>query len=117
VLQEARVEALERVTRTAGASHLRVRERGDIVGNRLRLAGEWALAHPQAYADVYAQLTRTPGATALTITKRAALKLRFVSDADVGVLQTVADTAARDGILPHRLDVRALADTRFGAAA
>jgi sulfonate transport system substrate-binding protein len=103
----------------SGAAHADPLKRAAIVDVLLRLqrAGEWALAHPQAYADVYAQLTRTPSATALTITKRAALKLRFVSDADVGVLQTVADTAARDGILPHRLDVRALADTRFGAAA
>lgn len=84
---------------------------------RIQRAGEWATAHPQEYARVYADLTRTPADTALIITQRASLKLRFVTDADIGTLQQVADTAARDGILPHRLDVRALTDTQIGAAA
>ena len=79
-------------------------------------AGEWALAHPQDYADVHAKLTRTPPDTALTITRRSALKTRFVSGADVDALQKMADVAVRDGILLRRLDVRSLADTSFGAA-
>jgi len=35
---------------------------------------------------------------------------------DAGTLQRVAHVAARDGIVPRRLGVRALIDTRMGAA-
>ncbi|QBQ99506.1 ABC transporter substrate-binding protein [Paraburkholderia pallida] len=102
----------------SGAAHANPLKRAAIADVLLRLqrAGEWALQHPQAYAEVYARLTRTQPDTALTITRRSALKLRFVTDADIGVLQKVADVAARDGILPRRLDVRALTDTRIGVA-
>jgi hypothetical protein len=36
-----------------------------------------------------------------------------VSEADITALQTVADRSARDGILPTRVDVRAITDTQL----
>lgn len=102
----------------SGAAHANPLKRAAIADVLLRLqhAGDWALSHPQAYADVYGKLTRTPPETALTITQRSALRQRFVSAADIATLQKVADVAVRDGILPRKLDVAALSDTRIGTA-
>ncbi|WP_322049586.1 ABC transporter substrate-binding protein [Paraburkholderia sp. J67] len=100
----------------SGAAHANPLKRAAIadVLQRLQRAGDWALAHPQAYAEVYGTLTRTPTDTALAITQRASLKQHFVTAADIATLQKVADVAVRDGILPRALDVAALADTRIG---
>ncbi|CAB3757076.1 ABC transporter substrate-binding protein [Paraburkholderia humisilvae] len=83
---------------------------------RLQRAGDWALAHPDAYAQIYATLTRSPLDAARQITRRASLKQRFVADADIDALQKVADRASRDQILPRRIDVRAITDTHIGGA-
>ncbi|PXW27378.1 ABC transporter substrate-binding protein [Paraburkholderia caballeronis] len=83
---------------------------------RFQRAGDWALANPDAYAQVYATLTRTPPEAAKQITARSALKQRFVTDADIAALQQVADTAFREAILPRRIDVRAISDTHIAAA-
>ncbi|WP_321951564.1 ABC transporter substrate-binding protein [Paraburkholderia bannensis] len=103
---------------TSGAAHADPLKRAAIADVLLRLqrAGNWALAHPQAYAEVYGKLTRTSPDTALVITQRSALRQRFVTSADIATLQKVADVAVRDGILPHALDVAALADTHIGVA-
>ena len=79
---------------------------------RLGRAGEWANANAEAYARVYAELTRLPLETSRTITARAAVTGRPVSEADIVALQAVADRSARDGILPLRVDVRAITDTQ-----
>ncbi|WP_062477563.1 ABC transporter substrate-binding protein [Variovorax boronicumulans] len=80
---------------------------------RLARAGDWALANPEAYAQAYSQLTRLPIASARLITARASVAGRPVSEADITALQTVADRSARDGILPTRVDVRAITDTQL----
>ncbi|MBB3257209.1 ABC-type nitrate/sulfonate/bicarbonate transport system substrate-binding protein [Paraburkholderia bannensis] len=102
----------------SGAAHANPLKRAAIADLLLRLqrAGDWALAHPQDYAEVYSKLTRTPPDTALTITQRASLRQRFVTTADIATLQKVADVAVRDGILPRPLDVASLADTHIGVA-
>ena len=84
---------------------------------RLGRAGEWAQANAEAYAKVYAELTRLPLETARTITARAAVAGRPVNEADIVALQAVADRSARDGILPLRVDVRAITDTQVWRAA
>jgi ABC-type nitrate/sulfonate/bicarbonate transport system substrate-binding protein len=84
---------------------------------RLGRAGEWAQANAEAYAKVYAELTRLPLDTARTITARAAVAGRPVNEADIVALQAVADRSARDGILPLRVDVRAITDTQVWRAA
>lgn len=81
--------------------------------DRLARAGDWALANPEAYAQAYSQLTRLPIASARLITARASVAGRPVSEADIAALQTVADRSARDGILPTRVDVRAITDTQL----
>lgn len=81
--------------------------------DRLARAGDWALANPEAYAQAYSQLTRLPIASARLITARASVAGRPVSEADITALQTVADRSARDGILPVRVDVRAITDTQL----
>ncbi|MGI4860197.1 MAG: ABC transporter substrate-binding protein [Janthinobacterium lividum] len=83
---------------------------------RLQRAGDWAVAHPEAYAQVYSTTTRVPLAAALQITKRAALKQRFVIDADIAVLQRVADFSYRNSILPRAIDVRAISDPGLASA-
>ena len=80
---------------------------------RLARAGDWALANPEAYAQAYSQLTRLPIASARLITARASVAGRPVNEADITALQTVADRSARDGILPTRVDVRAITDTQL----
>ncbi|WP_310634397.1 ABC transporter substrate-binding protein [Paraburkholderia sp.] len=101
----------------SGAAHADPLKRAAIADVLVRIqhAGQWALANPQAYARVYGTLTRTPDAAALTITQRSALRLRFVTGDDVAALQRVADKAVDDGILPRRIDVRAVSDTQIGA--
>jgi hypothetical protein len=76
-------------------------------------AGDWALANPDAYAQIYATLTRSPLDAAKQITQRASLKQHFVTDADIAALQKVADSADRDAILPRRIDVRSIAETHI----
>ncbi|MDE1182406.1 ABC transporter substrate-binding protein [Paraburkholderia sp.] len=78
---------------------------------RYQRAGDWAIANPDAYAQIYATLTRSPLDAARQITKRASLKQRFIGAADIAALQRVADSAFRDAILPRRIDVQAISDT------
>jgi ABC-type nitrate/sulfonate/bicarbonate transport system substrate-binding protein len=79
----------------------------------LQRAGDWALANPDAYAQIYATLTRSPLDAAKRIMQRASLKQHFVTDADIAALRKVADSASRDAILPRRIDVRAISDTHI----
>jgi ABC-type nitrate/sulfonate/bicarbonate transport system substrate-binding protein len=81
--------------------------------DRLARAGEWALANPEAYAQAYSQLTRLPIESARIITARASVTGRPVAEADIVALQAVADRSARDGILPVRVDVRAITDAQL----
>jgi sulfonate transport system substrate-binding protein len=83
---------------------------------RLQRAGDWALANPESYAQVYASLTRLPLEAARNITARASLKQRFVAQGDIATLQKVADSAYRDAILPRHIDVRAISDTHIAQA-
>lgn len=80
---------------------------------RLARAGEWALANPEAYARAYSQLTRLPIESARIITGRAAVDCRPVGEEHIAALQAVADRSARDGILPARVDVRAITDAQL----
>lgn len=75
---------------------------------RFQRAGAWAAGHPEAYAQVYATLTRLPIEAARIITVRSALKQRPVSDADIATLQRVADEAFEQRMLPAKVDVRAI---------
>jgi sulfonate transport system substrate-binding protein len=83
---------------------------------RYQRAGDWAVANPDAYAQIYASLTRSPLDAARQITQRASLKQHFVTDTDIEALQKVADRANRDAILPRRIDVRAISETHLAGA-
>jgi sulfonate transport system substrate-binding protein len=83
---------------------------------RYQRAGDWAIANPDAYAQIYATLTRSPLDAARQITKRASLKQHFVNDSDIEALQKVADRAQRDAILPGRIDVRSISETHLANA-
>lgn len=102
----------------SGAALADARKRAAIADVLLRYqrAGDWAVANADAYAQIYATLTRSPIDAAKQITRRASLKQHFVSDADIAALQKVADAAYRDAILPRRIDVRAISDTTIGNA-
>ncbi|MFM0002437.1 ABC transporter substrate-binding protein [Paraburkholderia dipogonis] len=97
----------------SGAALAEPRKRAAIADVLLRFqrAGDWALANPDAYAQIYATLTRSPLDAAKRITQRASLKQHFVNEADISALQKVADSANRDAILPRRIDVRAISET------
>jgi sulfonate transport system substrate-binding protein len=82
---------------------------------RYQRAGDWAVANPDAYAQIYATLTRTPLDAARQITQRASLKQHFVTDSDIAALQKVADRANHDAILPARIDVRAISETHLAS--
>ncbi|WP_168791491.1 ABC transporter substrate-binding protein [Paraburkholderia aromaticivorans] len=99
----------------SGAALAEPRKRAAIADVLLRFqrAGDWALANPDAYAQIYATLTRSPLDAAKRITQRASLKQHFVNEADISALQKVADSANRDAILPRRIDVRAISDTHI----
>ena len=81
---------------------------------RFQRAGAWAVGHPEAYAQVYATVTRLPIETAKVITARAALQQRPVSDADIAALQKVADRAFEQQILPSKVNVRAITAQGLG---
>jgi ABC-type nitrate/sulfonate/bicarbonate transport system substrate-binding protein len=81
---------------------------------RFQRAGAWAVGHSEAYAQVYATVTRLPIGTARVITARAALQQRPVSDADIAALQKVADRAFEQQILPSKVDVRAITAQGIG---
>lgn len=81
---------------------------------RIRRAGQWAIDHPDAYAQTYATLTRLPLSSAKLITGRVGLRFRGVTPSDVATLQKVADTAFGDTILPRRIDVPPLCATDLG---
>ncbi|NUY00833.1 ABC transporter substrate-binding protein [Paraburkholderia youngii] len=102
----------------SGASLADPRKRAAIadVLVRYQRAGDWALANPDAYAQIYATLTRSPLDAARQITQRASLKQHFVTDADIAALQKVADRAHQDAILPRRIDVRAISETHLASA-
>jgi ABC-type nitrate/sulfonate/bicarbonate transport system substrate-binding protein len=83
---------------------------------RYQRAGDWAVANPDVYAQIYASLTRSPLDAARQITQRASLKQHFVTDTDIDALQKVADRAHREAILPRRIDVRAISETHLAGA-
>lgn len=77
---------------------------------RLAQARAWAVAHPQDYARVYAELTRLPEGAAVAISTRTSRGLRPVRPADVAAVQQVADLFSELQVLPKPVDVAALAD-------
>lgn len=77
---------------------------------RLAQARAWAVAHPQDYARVYAELTRLPEGAAVAISTRTSRGLRPVQPADLAAVQKVADLFSELQVLPKPVDVAALAD-------
>ncbi|KTS71327.1 nitrate ABC transporter substrate-binding protein [Pseudomonas oryzihabitans] len=77
---------------------------------RLAQARAWAVAHPQDYARIYAELTRLPEGAAAAISARTSHGLRPVQPTDVAAVQKVADLFSQLQVLPKPVDVAALAD-------
>ncbi len=77
---------------------------------RLAQARAWAVAHPQDYARIYAELTRLPEGAAAAISARTSHGLRPVQPTDVATVQKVADLFSQLQVLPKPVDVAALAD-------
>ncbi|KNC12692.1 nitrate ABC transporter substrate-binding protein [Pantoea sp. RIT-PI-b] len=78
--------------------------------HRLAKARAWALAHPQQYNAVYAQLTRLQPADAQQITARISHGVRGVTADDVAKVQKVSDLFSELKILPNKVDVQAITD-------
>jgi sulfonate transport system substrate-binding protein len=95
-------------------------ERADWITRFLHLQGQafsWAASHEAQWAPAVAQAIGVPAdyVRAQLARKSDPYQLRPVSDAAVASQQSVADVFAGAGLIPHKVDVRSLWDTRFNS--
>lgn len=84
---------------------------------RLEKARKWAISHPEAYNNVYAQLTRLKPQDAQKITARISHGIRPVTQDDIAKVQEVSNLFSELKILPNAVNVQAITDrTVFNAA-
>jgi sulfonate transport system substrate-binding protein len=77
---------------------------------RFRTASQWAQAHPQAYAGVFAKATGVDPKLARLIVDRQNPLLVAPDDAVIRPLQRVVDRFHADGELPAHVDVAGIVD-------
>jgi len=92
--------------------------RADLIRRFLRLqrkAFDWSATNESQWAPIVAKAIGVPVdyVRAQFARKSDPYRLRPVSDAAISSQQSVADVFADAGLIPHRLDVRPLWDTRF----
>ncbi|WP_433340207.1 ABC transporter substrate-binding protein [Streptomyces sp. CA-253872] len=82
---------------------------------RLRRAEKWVVAHPEAWAKVWAKDTGLPYEVALAAVKRSyGTRITVAVDKDVVASeQAIADTFAELDLIPRRIDFARYTDTRF----
>lgn len=94
--------------------------RADWITRFLRLqrqAFDWSATHEAQWTPDVAQAIGVPAdfVRAQFARKSAPYQLRPVSDAAIASQQSVADVFAGVGLIPHKIDVRSLWDTRFNS--
>lgn len=83
---------------------------------RVQRAHQWAAAHPDEWATVYAQETGLPLEVAKVYATRT---VRTPVELDAGLIsseQTLVDTLADNGFIPKKFDFSTLVDERFNPA-
>ncbi|MEJ1976986.1 MAG: aliphatic sulfonate ABC transporter substrate-binding protein [Acetobacteraceae bacterium] len=69
-------------------------------------AADWARSHPDALADIMAQVTGVPLATQRVAAPRGVYAVQTMDQAIINQQQEIADTFARLRIIPTRIDIR-----------
>lgn len=92
----------------------RAAQAGDLLA-RLARAQAWATAHPDAWAEVFAQTTRLPVALVRDMLAHQNLNYAPIDPAVIALQQRLADTFATEHVIPRPLDVGQIFDPRFNA--
>ena len=92
----------------------RAAQAGDLLA-RLARAQAWATAHPDAWAEVFAQTTRLPVALVRDMLAHQNLNYVPIDPEVIALQQRLADTFATEHVIPRPLDVGQIFDPRFNA--
>ncbi|AZP72147.1 ABC transporter substrate-binding protein [Pseudomonas poae] len=92
----------------------RAAQAGDLLA-RLARAQAWATAHPDAWAEVFAQTTRLPVALVRDMLAHQNLNYVPIDPAVIALQQRLADTFATEHVIPRPLEVGQIFDPRFNA--
>jgi sulfonate transport system substrate-binding protein len=90
----------------------RARQLGDLLA-RLARAQAWATAHPQEWAEVFAQTTRLPVALVQEMLAQQALRYVPIEPTVIASQQHLADLFASERLIPRPLQVQQIFDARF----
>jgi sulfonate transport system substrate-binding protein len=88
---------------------------GDYV-TRVGKAHQWAKAHPDQWATLYAQVTGVAGPVAASAAPRLALTPTAIDDSVVASEQKLADAFTTAGLIPAHVDIAGYLDRRYNAA-
>lgn len=88
---------------------------GDFV-QRVTRAHQWAAAHPDEWARVYAEESGLPLEVAQAYTARSVRVPIRIDDEVIASEQALTDTLAENGVIPASFDFSTLVDNRFDAA-
>lgn len=92
----------------------RTAQAGDLLA-RLARAQAWATAHPDAWAEVFAQTTRLPIALVRDMLAHQTLQYVPIDPAVIALQQRLADLFAAERVIPRALDVGQIFDPRFNS--
>lgn len=101
------VAGLQTLNDPQRAAHL-----GDLLG-RFARAQAWATAHPQAWAEVFAQTTRLPVALVQEMLAHQDLRYVPIEKTVIDSQQHLADMFAAERLIPRPLQVEQIFDDRF----
>jgi sulfonate transport system substrate-binding protein len=90
----------------------RAAQLGDLLG-RFARAQAWATAHPQAWAEVFAQTTRLPVALVQEMLAHQDLRYVPIEKTVIDSQQHLADMFAAERLIPRPLQVEQIFDDRF----
>jgi sulfonate transport system substrate-binding protein len=90
----------------------RAAQLGDLLG-RFARAQAWATAHPQAWAEVFAQTTRLPVALVQEMLAHQDLRYVPIEKTVINSQQHLADMFAAERLIPRPLQVEQIFDDRF----
>ncbi len=92
----------------------RAAQAGDLLA-RLARAQTWATAHPDAWAEVFAQTTRLPVPLVRDMLAHQNLSYAPIDASVIALQQRLADMFAAERVIPQPLDVEQMFDSRFNA--
>ena len=92
----------------------RTAQAGDLLA-RLARAQAWATAHPEAWAEVFAQTTRLPVELVQEMLAHQDLRYVPIQPTVINSQQRLADMFAAERLIPKPLQVEQIFDDRFNA--